>query len=321
MGAMGRHHARIYNELDGVELVSVADANAELADAVGHRYKLPSYSDYQQMLRNEHLDLVSVVVPTRMHYEVGMGVIQRGVHLLIEKPIASTVGQGKELVQQAEVAGVRLMVGHIERFNPAIIELKRRLDGGELGKIFLVHARRLGPFPPRIRDVGVVIDLATHDLDLMRYLIGADVQRVYSETAQRIHTAHEDLLMGLLRFSDGALGVLDINWLTPTKVRELAVTGERGMFLANYLTQDLSFYENHAADHEWETLGILKGVGEGNMIGMHIEKREPLALELAAFVQAIRTGTSPGATGQDAVAALALAEQLVESGITNRVLQ
>jgi predicted dehydrogenase len=121
------------------------------------------------------------------------------------------------------------MVGHVERYNPAVVELKRRLDAGELGRIFEIVARRKGPFPDRVRDVGVVMDLAAHDLDVMWYLTGAEVTRVYAETAQRVHESHEDLLLGTLRFSDGILGVLDINWLTPTKIRELSVIGERGM--------------------------------------------------------------------------------------------
>jgi predicted dehydrogenase len=174
----------------------------------------------------------------------------------------------------------------------------------------------MGPFPARVRDVGVVIDLATHDLDVMCWLVGQPVERVHAETARRIHTAHEDLLSGLLRFADGTIGVLEVNWLTPTKVRELSVTGERGMFLVNYLTQDLTFYENNRADGQWETLGILTGVGEGNMVRLCIERREPLLVELASFVEAIRTNTEPLVTGADGLAALALAQTLVEAGRT-----
>src|SRR5205814_9486836 len=149
----------------------------------------------------------------------------RGIHLLVEKPIAFTVEEGAEMIRLAAEAGVVLTVGHVERYNPAIIALKQRLLAGDLGRVYQIHARRLGPFPARVRDVGVVIDLATHDADIMRYLTGAEALRVSAETAQRIHTDHEDLLSGLIRFADDTIGVLDINWLTPTKIRELLVTG------------------------------------------------------------------------------------------------
>ena len=141
------------------------------------------------------------------------------------------------MIEAAAAAGRMLTVGHIERFNPAIRELRRRLDAGELGRIFQISATRLGPFPARIRDVGVVVDLAPHDLDVMRFLVGAEPVRIYAEAERRIHTDHEDLFTGIGASSrTGSLGVLNINWLTPTKQRVLTVTGERGMYVADYIT-------------------------------------------------------------------------------------
>ena len=314
VGAMGRHHARVYSELDETELVAVADVDPARVEAMARRYRVRPYTDYREMLAQERLDLVSVVVPTQLHREVALDVVEAGAHLLVEKPIASTVEDGQAIVEAAARRGVKLTVGHVERFNPAIIELKRRLERGELGRVFAIHARRMGPFPDWVRDVGVVVDLATHDLDIMRWLLGQTVERVHAETARHIHASHEDLVSGLLRFADGTIGVLEVNWLTPTKVRELSVTGEQGMFLVNYLTQELYFYENSRADGDWETLAILTGVGEGNMIRLSIERREPLQAQLASFVEAIRTDTEPLVTGADGLAALVLAEALVEAG-------
>ncbi len=321
VGAMGRHHARVCNELDEVELVAVADIDPSRLATIARQYRVGTYLDYRDMLEGEALDLVLVVVPTQRHLEVALEVVQVGAHLLVEKPIAPTLEDGQAIIEAAARRGVKLTIGHLERFNPAVIELKRRLELGELGRVFVVHARRLGPFPDRVRDVGVVIDLATHDLDIMRLLVGQSVERVHAETARRIHTAHEDLLTGLLRFSDGTIGLLEVNWLTPTKVRELSVTGERGMFLVNYLTQELYFYENDRADGEWETLGVLTGVGEGNMIRLSIDRIEPLRAQLAAFVEAIRTDSEPFVTGEDGLAALALAQSLVESGQSGSFVQ
>ena len=151
--------------------------------------------------------------------------------------------------------------------------------------MFQIDAHRQGPFPARIKDVGVVIDLAVHDLDVMRYVSGAEVVRVYAETERRIHSTREDLLTGLVRLSDGTIGTLTINWLTPTKIRELYVTGECGMFRVDYLTQDLYFFENATANGgDWETLRALRGVSEGRMIRHVVAKKEPLRAEQEAFL-------------------------------------
>jgi len=325
VGAMGMHHARVYNELDNVELVAVADADPKKADVVGRRFKVPIYSDYQPMLEEHRPDLVTVAVPTSLHHKVALQAMARGTHVLVEKPIASTVAEAEEMIRQAGAHGVQLAVGHIERFNPAVIELKKRLDRGELGKVFLVQARRMGPFPERIQDMGVVIDLAAHDIDVMYYLLGGQVERVYAETLRRVHPALEDLLAGMVRFADGTLGVLDINRLTPTKVRELTVTGQKGMFLVNYLTQDLFFYENTRyesvpAAGDWENLGILKGVAEGNMTRLAIARKEPLRAELEAFVQAVQGNPAAAVSGAAGLRVLQLALQLVESGERHAVL-
>jgi predicted dehydrogenase len=314
VGSMGMNHARIYDALEGVALVAVSDTDTKSARAAASRYRARYYTDHTTMLDEEKPDLVSVAVPTGLHHQVALEVIERDLHLLVEKPIADTVANAREIIERAEAQGVQLMVGHVERFNPAILELKRRLEDGQLGKMFQIHARRLGPFPQRIRDVGVVIDLATHDLDVMCYLVDADVVRVYAETEQEIHTLFEDSLSGLMRFQNGVVGVLDVNWLTPTKVRELCVTGEKGMFMVNYLTQDLYLYENEYVGSDWDRLGMLKGVGEGNMIKLRIGKREPLHVELEAFAQSVEEGTPPPVTGEEGVKALSLAQAMVQSG-------
>jgi predicted dehydrogenase len=320
VGNMGWNHARVYNELEGVDLVAVADLDGRIVERAAHVYGAKGYTDYQEMLRHEEIDAVSVAVPTQIHHETALAALQRGCHILVEKPIAFTIEEGQEMVALAASRGLKLAVGHIERFNPAIVELKRRLRRREAGQIFQIHARRLGPFPTRVRDVGVVIDLATHDLDIMRYLLDSEVKRIYAETEHGIHTEHEDLLSGLLRFENGVIGLLSINWLTPTKIRELTVTGERGMFLVNYLTQDLYFYENDYVDSQWGSLGLLRGVGEGNMVRLKIEKQEPLQVEIEAFVKAVLEDGEPAVRGEDGLTALALAQRLVESGQENKVV-
>jgi predicted dehydrogenase len=311
LGMMGRAHVRVWDEMvDGVELVAVADTDpGAVREAIVGR-EARGYPDQASMLAAEELDLVSVVVPTSLHLPTALAALDAGSHVLVEKPIAATRGEAEEMIAAARSAGRMLTVGHIERFNPAIRELRRRLAAGELGRIFEIRATRLGPFPARIRDVGVVVDLAPHDLDVMRYLLGSDPIRLYAETEQRIHTDHEDLFVGLLKFANGAVGVLDINWLTPTKQRTLTVTGERGMYTADYLAQQLVFYPNPSDG----------SVEEGSRVEREIERREPLAIELDEFARAARDGGVPPVDPHEAMVALLLARAMVESASTGAVI-
>jgi UDP-N-acetylglucosamine 3-dehydrogenase len=320
VGTMGRNHARVYAQLEHATLVAAVDSNPKALEAIARTYKVQTYTDYERMLDEAEPDLVSVAVPTRFHREVATTVLKRGVHVFLEKPIASTVEEGQKIVDCARATGAKLAVGHIERFNPAVIALKQRLDAGQLGRIFQLHARRVGPFPPRIDDVGVVIDLATHELNLLEYLTGSQVESVYAEIEREIHVRHEDLLTGILKFTDGAVGILDINWLTPTKIRELSLIGERGMFSVNYLTQDLYFYENDYPNGNWEGLSIM-GVSEGRRIRHTIMRKEPLLAELESFTEAIKNDAEPQISGEEALRAVWLAERLLESGQTHEVVK
>jgi len=321
VGSMGQHHARVYNELPAVNLIAVVDADPAVANRVARLRNARPYTDYRRMLIECHPDLVSIAVPTCYHHPVATDALQAGSHVLIEKPIAATVAEGEALIACARSLGRKLMVGHIVRFNPAIQALKAHLEAGELGRVFQVRCRRLGPFPTRVQDVGVVIDLATHDLDVMSHLIASPVVRLYAETERKIHTQHEDTLVGTIRFANGVIGSLDIDWLTPTKIREVTVTGERGMYLVDDLNQELYFYENDLANGEqWSNLIILHGVSAGRMIRYPIPRREPLLVELEAFVAAVRDDLPVPVSGDDGLNALKLAQALVQSGSTGQVI-
>ncbi len=322
VGAMGRNHARVYNDLPDVHLVAIADPDAEIARSVASREGIRSYTNYPEMLEKERPDIVSVTVPTALHCAVSIDALEAGAHILVEKPIASSLDEGWQIVQKAGELNKKLMVGHIVRFNPAIKALKERISRGEAGRIFQIACRRIGPFPARIRDVGVVIDLAPHDLDIMRFLTNSNPIRLYAETEQRIHTDHEDLLLGLLRFPEGITGTLEINWLTPTKVREVLVLAERGLYRVDDLTQDLYFFENAHADQViWPTLQNLKGVSEGSMTRYAIQRYEPLKAELQAFIRSVMDDTPVPVGGADGLAALSLALDLVESGQKHKVIE
>ncbi|MGH2358701.1 MAG: Gfo/Idh/MocA family oxidoreductase [Candidatus Limnocylindria bacterium] len=327
LGMMGRNHVRVYDEvLASVDLVAVADPDpAALRRATTGR-AARGYDDPRRMLAEERLDMVSIVAPTSFHRETTLAALDAGAHVLVEKPIAADRADAEDMIAAARTAGRMLTVGHIERFNPAIRELQRRLADGELGRVFQIKATRLGPFPDRIRDVGVVVDLAPHDIDVMRYLIDSDPIRIYAEAEQRIHTDHEDLFCGLIKFANGVIGSLDINWLTPTKRRSLAVTGERGMYLADYLDQDLFFYANPEAPLTWENRGEddtgppITAIAEGEMTRRLVHKQEPLAVELGEFAEAVRAGGPPPVSPRDALVALLLARKMVESATEGRVV-
>jgi UDP-N-acetylglucosamine 3-dehydrogenase len=314
VGSMGRNHVRVYRETEGVELVAVSDQSAETAARVGSVFNAPHFNDYARMIDECKPDLVTLAVPTDKHFKIGMDLIERGINLLIEKPIASTLEEAEELVDAARRKGVVLAVGHIERFNPAITELRRRLREGMAGRIYNIHAQRLSPYPTRIRDAGVVIDLASHDIDLMRYLIDTPVIRLYGETLRSINSDREDMFNGIMRFQNGTVGVLDVNWITPKKVRLLTITGARGMFSCDMISQELFFYENETAPSQWDALSVLRGVNEGNILGIRIQRQEPLAAELADFVAAVRDGRDATVSGEEGLETLRVALDFVRSG-------
>lgn len=322
-GSMGSNHLRVLSDFDAkrAQLVGIAEPVQAVREKAVNRFHVAAFEQYQQMIEETKPDLVVVAVPTNLHFEVANYALDTGHHVLVEKPIATTLEEAETLIQLAKRRSVHLAVGHVERFNPAVMALKQLLAQGDLGTIFSLHARRLGPFPPRIRDVGVTLDLATHDLDAMRYLTGEEVAHVYAETQQRVHQTHEDLLLGMVRFVNGALGVLDVNWLTPSKVRELTVTGERGMYLVNYLSQDLYFYENDYSPTSWDALRSIAGVSEGTMTRLKVQKSEPLRLEYEDILTAIEQDSQPTVTGEDGLAVLRLAHQLLSAMHAGKVIQ
>ena len=318
---MGKNHARVYSELPEANLVAVSDANPATAEAIGKTFGAAAYSDYRELLEKEKPEAVNVAVPTALHEQVVTDVLNAGANVLVEKPIAATIEEGQRLIALAKQKNLKLQVGHIVRFNPAIQELKKRLNAGELGRIYQVFCRRAGPFPARIRDVGVVIDLAPHDVDIIRFLTGLDPIRLFAETEQRIHTDHEDLVWGMLRLPDGITATVEINWLTPTKIREVLVLGERGLFRVDDLTQDLYFYENaQATGLAWDSLKNLRGVSEGGMVRYAFQRFEPLKAELQGFLKAVAEDTPVPVSGEDGLAALKIALALVESGKTHQVI-
>lgn len=309
-GQMGRHHARVLTSMDGVDLVGVVDP-AGSGDLLG-----ADFVELEPALASG-VDIAVVAVPTVAHEEVAVLLAERGVHALIEKPIAADVATSRRIAEAFERNGLVGCVGHIERFNPAVQELRRRLECGELGDIYQIATRRQGPYPERITDVGVILDLASHDIDLTAWVSQSAYADVSVRTAHRSGRDREDLVAAVGRLEDGTVVNHLVNWLSPLKERVTVVSGERGTFVADTLTADLTFYANGAAPVDWDTLASFRGVVAGDMTRYAIAKREPLLLELLAFVEAVRGGADRTVGIRDAAQVVAVAEGMLSSAASS----
>jgi len=296
VGNMGRHHARIYSELSKegkVEFVGVADANLERAKEVASQFKTKAFGDYKELV--ERVDAVSIAVPTSLHRQVALEFIENGVSVLVEKPIAESIESAQEIIRAAKKNNVTLMVGHVERFNPGVLKLKEILDENLIGKVVTLTAKRVGPLPPQIKDVGVIIDLAVHDIDVMSFLLERNVRKVYARAGSAKNPLElEDYAIIMLDF-ENATGVVETNWLTPHKVRTLSVVGTEGIAELNYITQKLILY-----NHEW--------VKEAK-----VQFKEPLRNELEHFVECVKKKEKPLVNGEEGLHALMVAIKALES--------
>ncbi|WP_346775950.1 Gfo/Idh/MocA family oxidoreductase [Micromonospora sp. HNM0581] len=308
LGAMGRNHARVLSGLDGVELVGIV----EPAGDQGGLFRAPVLPDLGELLALG-IDYAVIACPTALHEQVGLELAAHGVPALIEKPIAQSVEAATRLVEAFESRGLVAGVGHIERYNPALQSLRNRLEAGELGEVYQVVTRRQGPFPHRIADVGVVMDLATHDIDLTSWVTGREYVSVSARTVSRSGRLHEDMVAVVGQLSDGTMVNHLVNWLSPLKERSTVITGERGCFVADTLTADLTFYANGAIGTEWEALRAFRGVAEGDMIRYAIPKREPLLVEHERFRDAVEGKESDIVTLRQGLRTVEVAGMALES--------
>jgi predicted dehydrogenase len=316
LGAMGRNHARILSGLAGVEFVGAVDP---AGDTTGSLRDVPVFATVAELIERG-VDYAVVACPTALHEPVGLELAAAGVSALIEKPLAQTAVAARKLVDAFESAGLVAGVGHIERYNPALQSLRTRLEAGELGEVFQVVTRRQGPFPHRIADVGVVMDLATHDIDLTSWVTGQQYTSISARTVNRSGRPHEDMVIALAQLADGSMVNHMVNWLSPLKERSTVVTGDKGCFVADTLTADLTFYANGAINTEWEALRAFRGVAEGDMIRFAIPKREPLLVEHERFRDAVDGKASDIVTLRQALRTVEVAGAVLESAATGTVV-
>jgi len=313
LGMMGRHHARVLKALPGVDLVAVADPAGDPHGVAGG---LEVGASVQHLI-DAGIDYAMVAVPTAFHEETALALAAAGIHAMVEKPLAPTEASARRMAQAFTDKGLVGAVGHIERYNPALQNLRARLAEGELGDVYQVVTRRQGPFPARIADVGVVKDLATHDIDLTAWVTQSTFVSVAAQTALKSGREHEDLVAVVGKLADGTVTSHLVNWLSPLKERVTIVTGERGTFVADTLTADLTFYANGTIKTTWESLVGFRGVSEGDVIRFAIPKPEPLRTEHEQFRDAVLGKAADIVTMEQGVNTVRVAEAVLLSAKTS----
>ena len=286
VGEMGQHHVRIYNEIEDADLVGITDVNERRVKETAKQYKTKAFIDYKDLLK-EDLDAVSIVVPSQLHKRAALEFIREGVNCLIEKPIATNIEDAKEIIKEAETNNVKLAIGHIERFNPAVMKLKEIIENGILGKMLLISTRRVGPFVPRITDVGIIVDSATHDIDVVRYLLGKEPIGIFAKSGW-IKNKKGDHAIVLLDFGNVSASI-EVNWFTPHKVRTLVATGTEGIAYLDYLKQKVIIYNS-----DWKMIP-------------KIENKEPLKVELEHFLGYVKNNKEPLVDGYEGLKVLEIA--------------
>lgn len=310
LGVMGRHHMRVLSQLDGVEFIGVHDP-ALMGQHLVNGVRV--YEDIRSLV-NAGLDYCVVAAPTAFHLEIGLTLAGFGIHCLIEKPVASTHQEARKLVSAFDNAGLIGGVGHIERFNPALQAMRTKIEEGLLGSIFQISTRRQGPFPARVADVGVVKDLATHDIDLTAWVARSPYKSISAHTTHRSGRPHEDMVVAVGELENGTIVNHVVNWLSPFKERNTTVIGDKGALVADTLTADLTFFENGTSKGIWDSVSAFRGVAEGDVTRFALTKTEPLLLEHQAFRDAVVTGDQSSIVTLEAgLAAVRVADQIIAS--------
>jgi UDP-N-acetylglucosamine 3-dehydrogenase len=307
LGMMGRHHARVLASLSGVDFVGVCDP---AGDTQGVAQGRPVVKTIDELIAMK-IDYAMVAVPTIYHLEIGKSLAAAGVHAMVEKPLSHDTATSTELASAFKSAGLVGAVGHIERYNPSLQEARKRLD--QLGTLYQVVTRRQGPFPARIADVGVVKDLATHDIDLTAWVTGQKFVTVSAQTAHRSGREHEDMVAVVASLSGGTISNHLVNWLSPLKERVTILTGEKGAFVADTLTADLTFYANGTITSNWDEIAQFRGVSEGDVIRYAYPKHEPLKMEHENFRDAILGKPADIVTMEQGLATVQVAEAIIKS--------
>ncbi|HDI42740.1 MAG TPA: Gfo/Idh/MocA family oxidoreductase [Candidatus Bathyarchaeota archaeon] len=303
VGFWGKNHLRVLNEIPQAEIVAVCDIDEERARTAAERYKVEYYTDSRKLHKEVDVDAVTICTWSTTLAKEAKRALKAGRHVLVEKPMASSVREAQEIAKIAEKEDLLLTVGFIERFNPAVRRAKQLIEQGKAGSVVSLTARRVSRWPERIGDVGVVKDTAIHDLDIARYIFGQDPAQVHAVAGRILHKRFEDYAHILLNFGNGQVAFIEANWLTPYKVRSLRITGSEAIITVDYITQELTI------DTESQT------------IKPRNKWQEPLKLELQHFVDCILTGRKQEVTPEDGIKALKLAETALKSATKGKTIK
>lgn len=303
LGIMGNHHLRVLSNIRYIEAAGVYDTQEEVRSRVAERHRTTPFDTLDRLLEARP-DFVVIAAPTAEHFSITINALDRGINVFVEKPIATTVDEGEEITRVAQEKELEVMVGHVERYNPVVLRLKELLDEGKLGEIYRITTMRVGPYPPTVGK-GVNIDLAVHDLDLVEYLTGKQIRELTGRGRSVVGEEHLDTtdMFGVLE--GGATLNLTADWISPVKRREIAIVGEKGMLVADYMLQTLTFYENPKKLGSLEYADVLRGVNSGESHGYSIRRAEPLMLQARHFVDNVLCkGEKPSPTAEEATRAL-----------------
>jgi predicted dehydrogenase len=313
VGNMGQHHTRVLSFLKDVELVGVADVNVERGLSVASQYRVRFFEDYRDLL--PHVDAICIAAPTRLHHAVGMACLEAGIHVLIEKPIAASIGEAESLVNQAAQSGCILQVGHIERFNPAFLELNKVLKTEEL---LAIEAHRMSPYTHRAADVSVVLDLMIHDIDLLLELVADRVVKLTASGSSSSGTGHLDYVTATLGFANGIVATLTASKVTHRKIRSLVAHCKQSLTEADFLNNEILIYRQTTADY-MTNYGQVLYRQDGLIEKVHTSNIEPLHAELEHFVHCVRGGDRPSVGGEQALKALRLASSIEQMALDGQV--
>ncbi len=302
VGSWGKNHARVFKEMEKTNLIGIYDIQLEKAKELATMHRARAFSDLDELLSLEEIDAVSIASPTSTHAEIALKAIEHGKHVLIEKPMTSTLEEAEKIIDVAKSSNVIVSVGFIERFNPIVSKSLTLIESEELGELVLLSARRLGPYwPDRLKDVDVIRDVSIHDIDVFRYLTSKDPISVYARGGKLRHS-YLDYAEILIDFDNGLTGFIESNYLTPHRHRKLMLTCERGIVEADYITQEYII-----EDDEW--LRNTKSTWQ-----------EPLSREMSAFAEACLENKQPVVTSADGLKALKIALASIESVEKNKII-
>lgn len=308
-GSMGKNHIRVCAEKGTIELVGIVDKNKALATEIAERFDINAYDDYKDILGE--IDAAIVATPTSTHHQITLDLLNNGKHVLVEKPLCSNIHDAQELVKKAETQHVVLAVGHIERHNPATKFAKEALDEKKFGELITLTSKRVSNYPHRIRDVGVTMDLGIHDIDIMHFLAG-DVKSVYAKAGKfNKNIEYEDYANIVLNFENDRCGIIEVNWLTPMKIRKMYLTCSENYVEMDYINQQITV--SSSSYKQINEMDLYHVPIQYNVNNITLEKREPLKNEIDDFITAITTNRQPLATGEDGLTALRIADAAAKS--------